>query len=199
LGVKEITGVDYHDGRILSIPQERFIKSDLTRLVSLPKHDLALSLEVAEHLPREAAEIFIRSLCALADVILFSAAIPSQGGTSHINEQWPDYWASLFQKQGFIPVDCVRAAFWDNPAVSGYYAQNAILYVKEPSKWSGLLDFPTFSMRRIVHPGMFEDQARELRQLRPLFTARGLVKRLPGALWNSVSARVRLFLDLMVG
>ena len=54
--------------------------------------DLVVSLEVAEHLPKECADIFVDSLVRLGPIILFSAAIPQAGGTCHINEQWPEYW-----------------------------------------------------------------------------------------------------------
>jgi hypothetical protein len=55
--------------------------------MSLPKtFDLTLCLEVGEHLPQNAANILIESLCALSEVIVFSAAIPGQGGQRHINE-----------------------------------------------------------------------------------------------------------------
>jgi hypothetical protein len=65
---------------------ERFLPHDIA--TPLPEHlvgrfDLAVCLEVAEHLPPERAESFIRELCDLAPVVLFSAAIPGQGGTGH--------------------------------------------------------------------------------------------------------------------
>ena len=53
------------------------------------RFDLALSLEVAEHLPPECGSEFVQTLTDLSSVILFSAAIPFQGGTDHLNEQWP--------------------------------------------------------------------------------------------------------------
>jgi hypothetical protein len=36
----------------------------------------------------------------MEEVVLFSAAIPFQGGVGHINEQWPDYWVKYFSKTG---------------------------------------------------------------------------------------------------
>jgi len=89
-----------------------------------------MSLEVGEHLPSEAAEGFVGSITSLSSVVLFSAAIPSQGGTGHVNEQWPDYWASLFEKFDFVPLDCIRPAFWENQKVTCYDAQNSVLYVR---------------------------------------------------------------------
>ena len=64
------------------------------------KFDLVLSLEVAEHLPSECAEAFVESLVNLGPVILFSAAIPYQGGENHVNEQWPEYWVGVLSGEG---------------------------------------------------------------------------------------------------
>jgi hypothetical protein len=85
-------------------------------------------MEVAEHLPAECAQNFIRSLVSLAPLVLFSAAIPFQGGTNHVNEQWPAYWAELFRTHGYSPIDCIRPYVWNDPRVEWWYAQNTFLY-----------------------------------------------------------------------
>ncbi len=192
-GVEEILGIDFHAGEILKIPKTCFQQLNLTQSFTLPtSYDLAISLEVGEHLPREAAEGFVESITRLAPVVLFSAAIPSQGGTGHVNEQWPDYWAAHFDKFGFTAVDCIRPRFWENERVTSYYAQNIVLYVRKGVEVEPL---PSFHLQRFVHPLLFQDQATELRTLRPLFTSRGLVKRLPGALWLSIADRFRHVID----
>ena len=91
-GVEDILGVDgdYVDEKILTIPKSRFSPRDLRKPFQIGRRfDLVLSLEVAEHLPAESAGSFIDSLTAHGDVVLFSAAIPHQGGMRHLNEQWP--------------------------------------------------------------------------------------------------------------
>jgi hypothetical protein len=88
-------------------------------------------MEVGEHLPESTAGDFVESLARLGPVVLFSAAIPFQGGTAHVNEQWQDYWARRFEALDFLPVDCVRAVAWNDPAVQKFYAQNALLYVRQ--------------------------------------------------------------------
>ena len=35
------------------------------------------------------------------DAVLFSAAIPGQGGQDHLNEQWPEYWQKKFEVNGY--------------------------------------------------------------------------------------------------
>ena len=64
---------------------------------NLGSFDLALSLEVLEHLDREAGDRLVGALCDLAPNVLFSAAVPGQGGHGHLNEQWPDYWVERFR------------------------------------------------------------------------------------------------------
>ena len=49
------------------------------------------------------------------NVILFSAAIPNQGGQNHINEQWLTYWEEKFSKYNYIIHDIIRPLFWDDP------------------------------------------------------------------------------------
>src|SRR5438552_2146277 len=107
-GVDDIIGIDgdYVEAELLQIPQDRFRAVDLAKPFSLGRvFDLAVCLEVAEHLPPDCASGFVKSLARLAPVVLFSAAIPKQGGNHHTNEQWPDYWAKLFGEHGFLPVD----------------------------------------------------------------------------------------------
>jgi hypothetical protein len=95
-------GVDgeYVNIKTLAIPEERFIPYDLKRPYRIDRaFDLVVSLEVAEHLPADCAETLVDSLTGLGSVVLFSAAIPYQGGEHHINEQWPEYWIRLFHSK----------------------------------------------------------------------------------------------------
>jgi SAM-dependent methyltransferase len=133
LGVSDMVGLDgdYVDRRQLQIAQDQFRSIDLSSPFSFSRSfDLAMSLEVAEHLPPNSADGFVESLTRLAPVVLFSAAIPSQGGTHHLNEQWPGYWAGLFEARGYLPIDCIRARIWASKQVEWYYAQNLLLFVK---------------------------------------------------------------------
>jgi SAM-dependent methyltransferase len=132
-GVEHIWGVDgdYIDRDRLEISRKLFQPHDLTRPVELDQtFDLAVSLEVAEHLPADVAEVFVGSLARLAPVVLFSAAAPYQGGERHVNEQWPAYWAERFARHGFLPVDCLRRRLWGNAEVEWWYSQNTFLFVE---------------------------------------------------------------------
>jgi hypothetical protein len=80
-------------------------------------------------LPEIVSDDIVNKLASLSKIILFSAAIPFQGGTEHQNEQWQSYWALKFRKIDYIPVDCIRPKIWDNPNVAYWYAQNILLYL----------------------------------------------------------------------
>lgn len=133
-GIEDILGIDgeYVDSKMLMIPSDKFKHYDLKFPISVSrKFDLVISLEVAEHIPEEYAEIFINSLTELGHVILFSAAIPYQGGTNHINEQWPDYWVELFKKKNYCVIDCIRSKIWNNDNVEYWYIQNMLLFIRQ--------------------------------------------------------------------
>ncbi|MBC7782494.1 MAG: methyltransferase domain-containing protein [Burkholderiales bacterium] len=122
---------DYVDRSKLAIPPERFESKDLSKPFDLGRRfDLVCSCEVAEHLPAASAAGFVRSLVKHAPVVMFSAAVPDQGGTFHINEQWPEYWADLFAECGYVAIDCIRPQIWNDPAVEYFYAQNLFLFVE---------------------------------------------------------------------
>lgn len=164
LGVKEITGVDgeYVKPNMLQIPPEDFHPHNLNQFFhENKKYDLVISLEVAEHLAADSADTFVETLTSLGPVVLFSAAVPYQVGTGHINPQWPEYWIERFQKKGFTVIDCLRPKIWHNPEVQYWYAQNMFLFVREdfleksPKLQQEKADNNS-SYYSIVHPRMLE-------------------------------------------
>ncbi|NUS16230.1 MAG: class I SAM-dependent methyltransferase [Streptomyces sp.] len=132
LGVEDVLGVDgpWVSPDALHVPPQCFRQRDLAHPLHLDRRfDLAMCLEAAEHFDADRADSLVADLCALADVVLFSAAIPGQTGTDHRNEQWPPYWRGRFEQWGYVLVDCLRARLWDDPEIEPWYAQNAFLYV----------------------------------------------------------------------
>jgi SAM-dependent methyltransferase len=101
------------------------------------RFDLALSLEVAEHLPERQAPRLVEALTGLSDVVLFSAAVPGQQGVHHVNEQWQSYWAKLFIERGFVAFDAIRPRIAGNQDVDFWYRQNVLLYARAPGLAAG--------------------------------------------------------------
>lgn len=121
---------------------------------------LAVSLEVAEHLPPARAQSFVEDLCRLADVVLFSAAIPGQGGAGHTNEQPATYWARLFDINGYVVSGALRWMIWDDSRVENWYRQNLLLAVSaelSPEAWiPDLFDTPMATPWDVIHPVLFD-------------------------------------------
>jgi glycosyltransferase involved in cell wall biosynthesis/SAM-dependent methyltransferase len=133
LGVNRVLGLDgdYVDRSGLQIDESAFRAVDLSRSIDITERfDLAICLEVAEHLPFQRSETFVADLVSLSDVVLFSAALPFQGGTDHINEQWLEFWAILFRQHGYVPCDFLRPRIWANPEVEFWYAQNIVVFCR---------------------------------------------------------------------
>lgn len=162
-GVEDIWGIDgdYVSKQMLHIPEERYLTLDLRQPARLERQfDLVVSLEVGEHLPTEVADTFVDSLVGLGPVVLFSAAIPFQVGTNHINTQWPEYWVALFERRGYLVIDALRKRIWQNGKVKYWYAQNMLLFARN----NYIEAHPTLEAERrntwmshlsIVHPYQF--------------------------------------------
>ena len=96
--------------------------------------DVAISTEVAEHLPEKAADRYIDLLTRLAQIIIFTAAPPDQGGRDHVNEQPPSYWISKYRQRGFEH-DAELSDRWKESwkatgSVQDFYYQNVMIFRK---------------------------------------------------------------------
>ena len=130
-GVADVVAVDGHyvDVAQLAIPVQSFVSHDLAQPLDLKRRfDLVQSLEVAEHLSAEHAGDFVDSLIRHSDVVLFSAAVPNQGGEHHVNEQPPEYWRRLFAERGFEVFDWVRPRLAGQRQVKPWYRFNSFIY-----------------------------------------------------------------------
>lgn len=149
----DVTGVDgpWHTAHPLG---DRFTPRNLAEPLGLPgRWDLAVTLEVAEHLPASRAASFVADLTRLADIVVFSAAIPGQGGVGHVNEQWPGYWAGLFAERGYAVTGDLRLDLWEDGRVENWYRQN--LLVASADRLPGLTYGPVLPL---VHPVLWDSR-----------------------------------------
>lgn len=165
LGYQNILGIDgeYVDNSWQLIDSKFFKSADLTEKIKLDKkYNLGICLEVAEHIFEDKSEIFLQNLVNATDIILFSCAIPNQGGTCHVNEEYPSYWVKRFAKYDFDLVDGVRTNFWNDKDIAYWYRQNIVLFVKK-NKVNEIKElFPNNSIPTdIVHPYKLEIMYKE--------------------------------------
>lgn len=153
--IPDSIGIDgeYIDKTMLKIPINNFKAIDLENNFDLKRSfDIVLCLEVAEHLKPEVANSFVNNLTRHSEIILFSAAIPNQGGQNHLNEQWLDYWVKKFESLNFTHID-IRGEFWNNSDIEWWYRQNMALFIKKGNKFESFK--PNATPVNIVHPELF--------------------------------------------
>ena len=130
LGIADVFGVEGVElpPDKLHVPAQKIQLRDLTRPWNLNKRfDVAVCLEVAEHLDATTAPALINALVLHSDLIFFSAACPGQEGQHHVNCQWPEYWQDLFNERGYVCSDYPRWQIWDNPRIEPWYRQNTFV------------------------------------------------------------------------
>lgn len=129
-----------------------YIQADLAR--SFPvveqKFDVAICLELAEHLPADKGGALVAWLITLAPIVVFAAGIPRQGGYGHINEQWQSEWALLFRYYNYFPHTNIRNMLWNHQSISPWYLQDTLIYCTEETagRYALVMDGPL----DIVHP-----------------------------------------------
>ncbi len=162
IGVNEVMGLDgdWVNKKLLAkyLEPDEFKSINLSEFVDVKKkYDLAICLEVAEHIAEEYSDNLVKTLVNASDVIIFSAASPYQQGQHHINEQWPDYWINKFLKHDFHFLDILRSAFWNNSEVDFWYKQNMFLvmhkdYLLDEKR---VCDLKKNDFNNIIHPDAF--------------------------------------------
>ncbi len=208
-GVKMMQGVDgpWVDEERLLIARGTFRAVDLTKPFEIAgSFDLAVCLEVAEHLPEPVGHRLVQILTRAAPLVLFSAAVPGQGGYGHINEQWPAYWTSRFLEQGFRRLDPIRRYVWQNDHIQWWYRQNICLFASDAAILNSvaLQAEEEYARARGVEwiskdilddlLGRYEDQLARYQDLRIrhelLMTLRGMLKEFPGVASRAIKRRL---------
>ncbi len=145
-----VWGVDDHDGQDLPFTYRSF---DLvhTGPLNVGPADLVLCLDVAQRLPEARADWLINTLTTSAGTVLFSAAIPGQGG---VNAQPPGYWAQRFEEHRFRVTGALRWQLWDLAphAIETWYVQNLLLAMRDPGDLAHLFEGPAATPIHVIHP-----------------------------------------------
>ena len=171
IGVEDYFGVEgpYLEKEKIQIENNKILLADLKKDFEIGKRfEIAMSLEVAEHLPESVATQFVKKLTSLSDVVLFSGAMPGQIGTYHINEKYPEYWINLFKKEGFTVFDFIRDKIWNHPEIEFWYQQNIFLFVKQSviAKYPSLEQYSStsnLSYYTRIHPIIYNLKLRQLK------------------------------------
>lgn len=130
------------------------VKDFEKKLAIEEKFDLAISLEVAEHISLESSKRFVDDICASSDLVLFSAAVVGQGGRGHVNEQNQSFWVGLFEANGYKCMDVIRPAIWNEDEIEVWYKQNTFVFSKNTIKFD-MADRSVFPAD-IIHPDLFK-------------------------------------------
>jgi len=187
-GVEDVLSIDgeYVNRHLLRIPKSCFLARDLNQPIHMDRRfDLAVCLEVAEHLKESRADGLVDELTKLANVVLFSAAIPGQGGTDHVNEQYLSYWVSLFAAKGYVMLDVLRPRIWNDSRCDWVYRQNAVLFSAKRNQI--VSELQVLSGVDYIHPYQYNEILGRLN----IPTLGYLLMSLPGALKRSLQMRWR--------
>lgn len=191
-GVSKLRGIDgqYAAADKLFIARDNFTAADLTKPFSIgDRFDLAICLEVVEHLPDTFASGLVRKLTEVAPCVLFSAAIPGQGGQYHIHERWPEHWHEHFRSNGFVPFDYFRPLLYSDRRVCWWYRQNLVLYVstdflRQRVKLTEVLAGSRNCDLDWVHGDIYRDKVD--------LALRTVLRMLPPIVWRALRNRLRI-------
>jgi len=190
-GIADVMGIEgsWLDRTKLRVDGGRVRTVELEKSFDLGRQfDLVICLEVAEHLSAEAADAFIASLTRHAPIVLFSAAIPYQGGHHHVNERFLPYWAERFAHHGYRPLDVIRGKIWDDPKILWWLRQNIVLFAKQEriagdERLRRAADECAAYPLSVVHPNVYADRVKgglhaieQLRQIAEVFGRGGMFR-----------------------
>lgn len=136
LGCIKIFAIDGYSQPKFKSKNIEFLKVDLNNELSINstfkgrEFDIAICMEVAEHLLESSSDFLVKHLTRVAPVIIFSAAIPKQGGHGHINCQTREYWYNIFSKYGYIVQDTLRSEFRKSDSIASWYKFNTLVFVR---------------------------------------------------------------------
>lgn len=109
---------------------------DFTKNSVGPACDLAICLEVAEHIDEKYADTFVKNVVSTINsdgILIWTAAVPGQGGIGHINCQPKEYWETKFLDLGMtrcpdLEQDLIVSV--QQSVFMGWFVNNLIVFKK---------------------------------------------------------------------
>jgi SAM-dependent methyltransferase len=98
--------------------------------------DLVMCIEVAEHIPSELNDKIVSSIVNMLDhrgILIWTAAIPGQGGVGHINCQPKSFGYEKFTNAGLLPMNDLTnhmLTYVRQGYHMGWFTQNAQCFMK---------------------------------------------------------------------
>jgi hypothetical protein len=189
----ELTNYRGYDGswidkKHLRIPVELFDEIDFENAITVTaSYDLAISLEVAEHIEEKHADFLIDNLASSSDLVLFSAAVPGQRGRGHVNEQWPVYWSQKFEERGFICYDCIRRSIWNEARIPYWYRQNLLVFVNGKRHDLQPAAIEPCEPLAFIHPEMLDTRLKDFEEkLLRNYSLRGSLRQLRTSIFKKL-------------
>ena len=164
-GVSRLVGLDgpWNDATQMIWPAIEFRAVDLERAPAVgERFDLAMSIEVVEHLAAAAGEAVVDALVAASDVVVFSAAFSGQGGVHHVHERYHSHWGGLFRARSFRTFDLFRPRLWGDARVMPWHRANVFLHVRDGHalattlREAGVPELAELAFMDCVHPWLYE-------------------------------------------
>lgn len=186
-GVEKVTLIDHPNFKASNclVKQEfQFIPCNLDK--EIPENlsaDLLICTEVLEHITKKRSLQVLDFITSCSDIIIFSAAIPRQGGLGHINEQRHEFWIKEFKKREFDYADLFKTKIINDESIFYWLRQNIFIFFKNQpansplknAKWLGE-NFEIVSDYILTKKYGFSE----------------LVKLLPKAFYHSIKKRLNL-------
>jgi SAM-dependent methyltransferase len=169
LGARQVLGIDGADtAASLKISSADFIAADLEESLPLVdrQFDLAMCMEVLEHISPLAAERVLDWLCAHSPLVLFSAALPFQGGVHHVNEDWLSNWIGRFDQRSFLVYDLIRPHIWTDNDIPVWYRQNVVVAARRDHPSLTLSTPLDARFADLIHPDFWVHRTRQCMKLR---------------------------------
>jgi len=145
---------------LLVTKKECFVGIDLDKELPLKgRWDLVICIEVLEHFKEQRALDLKDFIVQSTDLVLFSAAIPGQGGVGHVNCQRHSYWHNQFQKAGFTYFDGFKSAIIHEESIPFWIRQNLFIYYRpvHDNQFKGKLNYTPANFE-LIHAGMLRNE-----------------------------------------